>query len=345
MILGSATLISSCSLIFFYQKYQTQTNQLQDEIKKLKLSETAVADASVSMAQLYLEIEESRNELKKANHGLEENQIIMEQYANALKTTLDQLAETNQILLDSITYAQRIQQAIIPNSEQLCAYFPDSFSILIPKHIVSGDFYYLHQDDTRKYVICADCTGHGVPGAFMSLIGIMLLDKIFGENHSPEPAQILTRLNHEIKKWLKVSESDNLKDSMDISVTCYCPEYQTLAMASSMRPIALFRNNQLEVVNGDKLSIGWGDFVEGQFQTQKFTIQPGDSFYLFSDGFVDQFGGKEDRKFNLKRFFSLIEENASQQMKDQYAVYLKEFQEWKGETEQTDDVIFLGIRV
>ncbi|MCS7073388.1 MAG: response regulator [Bacteroidia bacterium] len=291
----------------------------------------------ISRVQAQLRIFELTTHLEKKNHELTE-------YAEELKATMNQLEETNRLLLDSINYAQRIQSSIIPGLTKLREFFPESFVLHLPRNIVSGDFYYLHQIQNRKYIIAADCTGHGVPGAFMSLIGILLLDKIFSELRKPTPALVLETLNFHLQKILK-SKDLQLYDGMDIIVVSWEENIRQLQMASSMRPMLLCQNRELQIIPGEKISIGWGLFNAREFQNYQIKLSDGDSFYLFSDGYPDQFGGVQNKKYNTRRFYNLIKETSVYSIEEQSNKIYSELLEWKGNTEQTDDILIIGIRV
>lgn len=257
------------------------------------------------------------------------------------------IEEKNKDITDSINYARRIQNAIRPSSELVQKVFPDSFALYKPKDIVSGDFYFYEEAKPFHIVACADCTGHGVPGAFMSLIGHNLLTQIIREKNITSPAEILNHLHLSVRNTLKQdSEKTQSKDGMDIALLAFDMEKGEVHYAGAQRPLWIIRNGTLEELKADKFSIGGMQTEESRnFTGHSFPIKPGDCFYMSSDGFADQFGGKEGKKFMSKKMKELILSIHHKPMIEQWRSLTRAIEEWKGDAVQVDDILVIGIRL
>ncbi len=253
-----------------------------------------------------------------------------------------EIEEKNKDITDSINYAQRIQRSILPTEEEIKNIFPNSFVLFMPRDIVSGDFYWFAEIEGKKFAVCADCTGHGVPGALMSMIGCNLLQQIIVENKIYGPADILSRLQNEVRKALKQQSGDS-KDGMDLAICMI--EGDKIFYAGAQRPLLILRNNELEEVKADKQSIGggyWGD--ELTFAQHELNAKDVQALFMFSDGFPDQFGGPKGKKFKFKQLVEALMESASLPVTDQKKKLAQRFTEWRGNLEQIDDVCVIGIR-
>ena len=251
----------------------------------------------------------------------------------------------NKDITDSIIYAKNIQQAMLPSENQLQQHFPDSFLLFKPRDIVSGDFYWTEQYGDYIVVACADCTGHGVPGAFMSLIGSTLLKDVAGLEAVKTSADILSYLDQQLKDVLhKRGANVSISDGMDISVMDYNVRTQVLRVASANRPVFLIQNQQLIEIKGDRDSIGGDSTHSKEFTVHEFQISKGDSVYMFSDGITDQFGGELEKKLKKSGLRTWIEQIKDKSMKHQSVIIAQNFNQWKGQAPQTDDVILLGVR-
>ena len=252
----------------------------------------------------------------------------------------------NKDMTDSILYAKRIQQAKLPRKEEIYSVLPDCFVLFKPKDIVSGDFYFFYKDSKSLFIAAADCTGHGVPGAFMSMIASeKLTDAV---SLSTDTSDILKRLNQGIKRSLRQTESlDSTKDGMDIALCSLDIESRIVKYAGANRPIWIIRNGQTEVeeIKGTKNGIGGFTEDEQRFETHEIQLQPGDSFYIFSDGYADTFGGKSGKKLMTGKFKDVLIGIQSLSMSEQEK-YLDSFlEDWKAGVEQVDDILVIGIRL
>ena len=249
-------------------------------------------------------------------------------------------------ITDSINYARRIQSSILPDVNKLKETFSDSFVIFYPRDIVSGDFYWFDRiDNDRFMLVCADSTGHGVPGAFMSMIGATLLQDIIVRKGVTKPSQILTMLDKQIISTLNQNVDVGVSnDGMDMVICEINITERHIKLASAMRPIIIIMGGELYYIKGNKYSVGGESVTEKYFDDLEYYLSKGDSVYLFSDGFPDQFGGPDGKKMKIARFKSLIEEVHSLPMAKQKEVIEKFFFDWKNDYAQVDDVLVIGIR-
>ncbi|HLG03215.1 MAG TPA: two-component regulator propeller domain-containing protein, partial [Bacteroidia bacterium] len=272
-----------------------------------------------------------------------ENRILEAKVAERTQ----ELAEKNADITASIEYAKRIQSAILPDHDVLYQHFRESFVLYKPKDIVSGDFYWFAEKNDKAIVVVADCTGHGVPGALMSMIGHNLLNQIVLEKGITEPDEILNRLNNGVRSALKQDHSDqDTTDGMDIAVCVHDRNKNEMLFAGALRPLILIRKGLMSKVDSDRFPIGGSqDSQHKKFTLHRFMVDPGDSIYLFSDGFADQFGGEKGKKFMLKRLLDQLISIQPLPMKEQLAVLDRTFESWREGFEQVDDVLLVGIKI
>ncbi len=257
----------------------------------------------------------------------------------------DRIAFQKQEITDSIVYAKRIQKATLSSSAQVKGSISNYFVLLKPKDIVSGDFYWIGRQDNALIIAAADCTGHGVPGAFMSMLGISFLNKIVNEKKILEPTDILNRLRHNIIHSLRQKGiGDSSRDGMDMALITIDIENQVLKFAGANNPLYYIRDKKINIIKGDKMPIAIYDIME-PFTTHNIKIRKDDLFYIFSDGYADQFGGKKGKKFMYKRFRQLLVEISNYSMNEQKQILNSTIEEWKGENEQVDDILVIGVRI
>jgi tetratricopeptide (TPR) repeat protein len=259
-------------------------------------------------------------------------------------------------ILDSIRYAKHIQQSVLPGEEKVRETIPfESFLLFQPKDIVSGDFYWVSsvkQNGIEKYIVAAaDCTGHGVPGAFLTMMGTMVLKEVIGKNIL-DPALILGYIHREVTETLsRGKEMDGLGDGMDISVCIIDPGALTLSYAGAMLPVIVCSpgKNKTLTLKPDSYSIGGMVKNSGApsvaFTRQEIQLEKGSCIYLFSDGYADQFSKETRKRFGTKQFGQLLEKNAQRPMSEQKEILMKTFNDWKGNSHQLDDLLVIGIRV
>lgn len=255
------------------------------------------------------------------------------------------ITQKNKDITDSISYARKIQHAILPADALIKTHLPNSFTLYMTKDIVSGDFYWFTHFDDFSIIAAVDCTGHGVPGAFMSLIGYNLLNKIVNEQKITDPKQILLELNNGVLEALHKNESES-KDGMDTAICKINHKQNTIDYAGAMRPLWIINNGNLTEIKADKIPIGTKQADRDEtiaYTTHHISIKKGDLFYIFTDGYADQFGGPNDKKFSTGKFKELLIANSKFDFATQELNARQEHNKWKGENEQVDDILLIGF--
>lgn len=264
----------------------------------------------------------------------------------ALERQKKEIEEKNTLITDSIDYAKTIQEAVLPNIAEVAMVFPDHFILYKPKSVVSGDFYWMHAGEHELMCAVADCTGHGVPGAFMSLLGYNMLENVIKAADSRQPGVILDRLHEEVITRLsaKDQQSDN-KHGMDISMIRIDKESNELLFAGAHNSIYIVRGQQLTELKADKMGIGTSGQHTVAFTTRSFTLQRGDMIYLFTDGFPDQIGGPNRKKFFYPPFKAFLTSISHFDLQEQREKLEQVHMNWRGnQYDQTDDLVIMGIR-
>ncbi|NJM15340.1 MAG: SpoIIE family protein phosphatase [Bacteroidales bacterium] len=263
-----------------------------------------------------------------------------------LEVAYTDIAKKNKDITNSINYAQRIQQAVLPEMDKIKEVLPESFVLYRPRDIVSGDFFWFFDNEEFFVLIASDCTGHGVPGAFMSLIGNTLLNQIIREGKQIEPEKILARLDTEIIGALKQDLAAESRDGMDITICTYLKYTKQVFFAGAMNPIVYFKNGEMHEADGDFFPIG-GVYanIKKQYHKQVIEVDSSMSFYMFSDGYADQFGGEKRKKFMKGNFKKLLKEIHNQPFEAQREILDKRFDAWKGNRVQNDDVLVIGFKI
>jgi len=257
---------------------------------------------------------------------------------------IHKIRTVNKKLTDSIQYAQKIQSASLPQPEFLERVMPEHFIMLKPRDIVSGDFYWVEDLEDKLIIVAADCTGHGVPGAFMSMFGVAYLHEIVGKNKTTQPAEIINELRRIVIDSLKQDEESEIKDGMDISVLSIHKNSDVLEFAGAFNNLLILRNNEMQIIQADHMPVSIGE-IDKPYTNHTLNYQSGDCLYLYSDGYPSQFGGPNDKKLMQKGFRNLLLENHKYPMPDQLSIYKKFFDMWKGINDQVDDVLVMGIRL
>jgi serine phosphatase RsbU (regulator of sigma subunit) len=268
-----------------------------------------------------------------------------DQLLSHLDSEKRELEMKNKNLTDSLIYAQRIQEALLPSEIYFRKHFHDSFIFFKPKDIVSGDFYWIGEKDDKVFVAAADCTGHGVPGALMSVIGMEIIGKAINEGNIESPSLILAILSKALEKTFTSEKNIGtiIRDGMDIGLCLIDKTQKKMTFAGAFFPLYLIRDNSLSEIKGDKISIG---FNPGgiAYTDNEIDILENDIFYIFSDGYVDQFGGSENKKFMYRRFRFLLTKIHKFSVEDQKSILEEEFREWMGNNVQVDDIMVIGFR-
>lgn len=309
----------------YYQRFYETKEEMFSTDSAMKAKSIQLA-GKIEIAQKESEINRLKNvELKKAHSEIEEK---------------------NENITDSINYAKRIQQAKLPKREEIYSALPNSFVLFKPKAIVSGDFYFFSKNNKSIFIASADCTGHGVPGAFMSMLCSEKLEDAVSQ--STDTSEILRQLNKGIKTSLRQSDShESTRDGMDIALCSINTDSGVIKYAGANRPLWIIRNGQMEVeeIKATKKAIGGFTEDSQHFHTHIVQLQRGDTFYLSTDGYADTFGGQKNKKLTTKKFKQILLDIQHKTMQEQ-ELHLENFLEnWKAGTEQVDDILVIGIRL
>lgn len=314
------------------EKQKADTDHARAQTEKLFYVAAAIFLILIITTVMFFRTRKLKNFIASQNHVLEEKNSIIE--------------SKNRDITDSITYASHIQQSILPADSQIAQHFADSFIMFRPRDIVSGDFYWVEQSGDDVILAVGDCTGHGVPGAFMSVIGTNLLNEAVNEHGITEPAAILSRMRKNLIAFLqKNSDGKGVKDGMDISVIVYNKKKFTVHFAGAYNSVYRIRNGELTEFHADKTPVGFyfeDDLVP--FTTRNIDIMSGDQICLFTDGFADQFGGPRGKKFKYRQLKETLCAVNSKSCSEQKTHMERVFDEWKGNLEQIDDVCLIGVK-
>jgi serine phosphatase RsbU (regulator of sigma subunit) len=290
------------------------------------------------------------NELNQKNQELIVQKTIIEDQHLFVKKQNVQLSEQNEQITSSFQYANKIQNALLPPENLFSEVFQDYFVYYQPRNTVSGDFYWLKKIKNTVVFVVADSTGHGIPGAFMSILGIAILNEIVNDERFDFETGTASMILNELRDKIKVSlrqkdENDPAKDGMDMAVIMMNIETKSIQFAGAYNPLYIIRNNKLTEVEGDKMPVGVYLKDNEPFSNKRAQLKEGDALYMFSDGFYDQFGGELGRKFMKKSFGDLLEEISDKPMSEQKQILHQTISEWKGTNEQSDDIVVAGIKI
>ncbi|MDQ3046449.1 MAG: tetratricopeptide repeat protein [Bacteroidota bacterium] len=256
------------------------------------------------------------------------------------------IEEKNKSITDSIRYAQYIQESILPDADTAFQHLRESFIFYRPKDIVSGDFYWIHSSGDFVYVAAVDCTGHGVPGAFMSMVGHNGLNNAIKQLSAPDTSSIMAFLQEEVTGLFRHNYSSaTVRDGMDVSLVRIDRKNMQLQFSGAYNPLCIVRNKQLIEYKGDKKAVSAHRDQDGGFSKHDIPLEKGDSVYLFTDGYADQFGGPKGKKFKYKLFQQLLIENSVRPMNNQVKAIEETMLAWQGGLEQIDDILVIGFRI
>ncbi|MBI9068394.1 MAG: SpoIIE family protein phosphatase [Salinivirgaceae bacterium] len=292
------------------------------------------------------EIEQQKEEITAQRDAIDDQRKMLADKNDSLENANREISAQRKHIMDSIVYAKRIQNAILPAQQVIDKLVPNNFVLYKPKDIVSGDFYWIEKTTNKSIIAAVDCTGHGVPGAFMSIIGSNQLDYAVRTKKAKHAGEILDALNEGVDLALRQqTEHKNIRDGMDISICVI--DYKTMEVeyAGAYNPLYLIRNGEMTVYKADKFAIGtYSDYPDKRYTNNVIKVEKDDIIYIFSDGFADQFGGPKGRKYMYKRFREYLLEISPLDMKKQYELLEKENLEWQGTESQVDDIIIIGIK-
>jgi len=330
------------ALIYLYIRWHERWLRKKNRILEKKIHERT------------LEIQIQKEEILKVNKLLLEAVELMKEHEEELTVQRDkaaaqrdQIAEQRREIMDSIYYAEKIQKAILPDHTQMDEIFDDHFVFFRPLNVVSGDYYWATRKGNKTVVVAADCTGHGVPGAFLSILGITLLNEIVLKREIDKASDILDELRENIKFTLsQTGIVGEHRDGMDMALCIIDYETMELQYVGAHNPLYLVRHEELIVFKADKMPVGiFIDDREKNFTNHRIPLQHNDTLYIFSDGYIDQFGGEKNTKFKSKSFKQLLMKLSKLPMKRQKELLIETHDQWKGERLQIDDILVIGIQI
>jgi serine phosphatase RsbU (regulator of sigma subunit) len=292
------------------------------------------------------EIQQQKEEIAAQRDAIEDQRNMLADKNDSLENAYKEIQAQKKHITDSIVYAQRIQNAILPPRPLIDKAVPNNFIFYKPKDIVSGDFYWVDKQAGKSIIAAVDCTGHGVPGAFMSIIGSNQLDYAVRTKKARSASEILDCLNEGVSNALRQETGKtNIRDGMDIALLVIDYKNMELEFAGAYNPLYMIRNNELESFKADKNAIGsHGEYPDRKYTNHVIKIEKGDLYYIFSDGYADQFGGPNGRKFMYKQFKELLLSVSHLPLDEQQARVDSVFEDWKGSETQVDDILLIGIK-
>jgi serine phosphatase RsbU (regulator of sigma subunit) len=331
-----ADVIGSNEIATLSEQFNRMIEELESYYNEL---EQKVKDRTAEIMQQKEEIEAQRD-------AIEHQRNMLAEINGNLEKAYQEISDQKKHITDSIVYAKRIQNAILPPDDILQKSLPNVFFLYKPKDIVSGDFYWYTEKDGITMLAAVDCTGHGVPGAFMSIVGHNNLNYAVNVKGARKAGKILNELNQAVTDTLRQQRGHvTLRDGMDIALCCIDFENMKMDFCGANNPLILVRNN--EVITYDPTKAPIGAFVGEElknFEEHEIELKKGDMLYIFSDGFADQFGGPDNKKFMKKRFKELLLEVSESDITKQRDQLEYSFEMWRGEHEQVDDILVIGIR-
>ena len=285
--------------------------------------------------------------LEKEKLILQQNELLETQVQQRTAELQHQkllVEEKNKEILDSIHYASYLQRAILPSEEALSSFFKESFVLYQPKDIVAGDFYWIEPVENGHIIVVADCTGHGVAGALLSMLGISLLNHLVRDKNITQPAELLNQLRIEVSRTLNQAET-HAAEGMDIAICHINCSAKKITFAGAYRPLVYISGNELKTLSGNKIVIGGNNISPQQeFVNQNISFDDAATLYLFTDGYADQFGGEKNKKLMSGKLKELLFEKHNLPMKEQLTFFSDYFKKWQGKNDQVDDVLLLGFR-
>ena len=307
----------------------------------LKISENLIL-----LESLRTEIKLKNEEIEMLREEIESQKEKNEMQRDLAEKQRDEISAQKKALTDSIRYASRIQSALQPESKSLSKIFSDYFILNKPKDIVSGDFYWISIKEDKTVVAVADSTGHGVPGAFMSLLGMKILEETVHNIGITQPDKILDNLrDHIIKSMGQTGRAGETSDGMDIALISIDMSNYSLQYAGACNPLLMIRNNNIIEIKGDKMPLGYQTRTNKPFTNHDLEIKPYDSIYLFTDGYTDQFGWRTGKKFCIHNFRELLLSIQNVPMKAQKILLEDNLKNWMGDLEQVDDIMVIGLQI
>jgi len=323
--------VNNYILYFVLKKYKKS-------LFKIEIISKDTIEKNILLKQQNFDLKELKEEVQIQNEELQS-------HVEEISLHRDNINEKNKEIIKSITYARGIQEALTPPNENLHSFFNDFFILNKPKDILSGDFYWTKTYETKLIVAVADCTGHGVPAALLSVLGISILNEISLKYQKLTASKILDYLKLNIVTALSnTTDNKGSKNGMDISLIIYDKKNKTMDFAGAYNPLILIREKKILRIDGDRMPIGIFEKNE-DFTNHNFKVEENDIIYLFSDGFSDQFGGIDNKKIKRKKYNELLISISEKYLTNQKEELTTFFNKWKGNYEQTDDVLVIGLKI
>ena len=353
IILGTASQMTllSFGLADRFQRSEKERIKAQERaIKTLKENERLIADQNKileeKVKQRTRELEESNAEIMEQREEIQAQRDSLADKTVQLEDAFMVIDAKNKDIMASIDYAKSIQSSILPNITTIKEYLTDVFVIYKPRDVVSGDFYWSGKQNGKEVLVAADCTGHGVPGALMSMIGSEILTELVLGSAITDPARILSELHKRVSDTLNQTETSN-SDGMDLAIIEIDRSAKKMVFAGAKNPIIYFQNGELNIIKGDKAPIGGllDIYDRKSYTNHTIDISLETCFYLFSDGYADQFGGKKERKYSMRALKASLTKIHEMNCKDQMGFLEDELQRWKGDHEQIDDILLIGGKI
>jgi serine phosphatase RsbU (regulator of sigma subunit) len=318
------------------------TGQIERALKSHKLYEKTRESVQSDEAQSRLRNIEISHAIEKSE---QEKEIYRLRHIE-LKEAYDIIEEKNNEITGSINYARRIQQAILPDPSEIPGLKEMIFILYLPKDIISGDFYWFSRIGKKLVITVGDCTGHGVPGALMSMLGISFLEEIVNKREITDSGKILNELRREVQRALHQKDAmDEAKDGMDISLCVIDKTKNVIQYSGANNNLYLIRNGELIEYRADRMPVGIYDLEDKDFLSYDIPSRPGDLIYMFSDGYIDQFGGTDHKKYKSIRLKAMLTEIQGHPLTEQKQILEKQFFNWKGTNPQIDDVLIMGLKL
>lgn len=337
--------VSLCVVLVFFLFFMIVRYRERQLQKEKQILEQKVQERTKTIEEQKKVLEVQRDELAQINIEITQQKEEIEAQRDEIETQRDHIFKQNEEITQSIEYAKRIQTAVMPTKDSINAILPEHFILFKPRDIVSGDFYWMAKKNNKIVVAAADCTGHGVPGAFMSMLGISFLNEIVIGDGETKPSSILNRLRRLIKGTLsQTGKEGESKDGMDIALCVIDLEAKKLEFAGAYNPLYLIRNSELIEIKADKMPVGIYLQEKDSFTNNDVIFESGDIIYLFSDGYVSQFGGEYGRKYMAKPFKKMLAIISEKPMDKQCEMLEQEFEEWRGYNPQVDDILVIGVK-
>lgn len=339
------------NIIYNINKYESCIIGLTSSVKNIDANLTAIANEDTTV--LYIDPKNVKTWVNKyeswRNFMIDLYQKRLSELLNqhdVLANQRDEISNQHKSITDSIHYAKRIQSAALPPKQLIDKLLNDYFILFKPKDIVSGDYYWFGKLDNKVIIAAADCTGHGVPGAFMSMLGIAFMNEIVNSKKITHASDILNELRRQVKLSLRQNDfSVDSRDGMDIALLIVDFDNMTAHFSGANNPLYHISDGKLSVTKADRMPIGINYGLEKQFTTHKINLKKGDILYVFSDGYADQFGGQESKKFKSKALRKLLAENYMKSMSEQKQILDSTIEEWRGNDEQIDDILLIGVKI